>query len=171
MWTERISNARREHAYNYTTDAVVLLGVMFYQGNHDRPCCDVRYDFRIEIKRCWVCLYLQMNCSFFIAFLVFSNIYSTWKFSIDNEAFQQPLPLEYISQLIRYSSTCGSYHDFLDKTLLLTRQPHLWCNCKRARVERLRSARFTPKTIKLVCVASPLIMHRWLICHSTRKHY
>jgi len=26
----------------------------------------------------------------------------------------------YISQLIRYSSACGSYHDFLDKESLLT---------------------------------------------------
>jgi hypothetical protein len=26
----------------------------------------------------------------------------------------------YISQLIRYSRACGSYHDFLDKGLLLT---------------------------------------------------
>ena len=103
---------------------------------------------------------VSLNCSFFIAFSIFCNIYLTCKLSIDNEAFQQQLPLEYISQLIRYSSTCGSYHDFLDKALLLTRKPHLWCNCKRARVERLRSARLTPKTFKLVCVASPLIMHR-----------
>ena len=28
----------------------------------------------------------------------------------------------YISQLIRYSRTCGSYHDFLDRGLLLTRK-------------------------------------------------
>jgi hypothetical protein len=27
----------------------------------------------------------------------------------------------YISQLIRYSRDCGSYHDFLDRGLLLTR--------------------------------------------------
>jgi hypothetical protein len=29
----------------------------------------------------------------------------------------------YISQLIRYSTACGSYHDFLDKVLLLARKP------------------------------------------------
>ena len=29
----------------------------------------------------------------------------------------------YISQLIRYSRACGSYHDFLDGVLLLTRKP------------------------------------------------
>ena len=29
---------------------------------------------------------------------------------------------EYISQFIRYSRTCGSYHDFLDRWLLLTRK-------------------------------------------------
>jgi len=28
----------------------------------------------------------------------------------------------YISQLIRYSRTCGSYLDFLDRELLLTRK-------------------------------------------------
>jgi hypothetical protein len=28
----------------------------------------------------------------------------------------------YISQLIRYSRTCGSYQDFLDRGLLLTRK-------------------------------------------------
>jgi hypothetical protein len=28
----------------------------------------------------------------------------------------------YISQMIRYSRTCGSYHDFLDRGLLLTRK-------------------------------------------------
>jgi hypothetical protein len=28
----------------------------------------------------------------------------------------------YISQLIRYSRACGSYHDFLDRGLLLTRK-------------------------------------------------
>jgi hypothetical protein len=28
----------------------------------------------------------------------------------------------YISQLIRYSRDCGSYHDFLDRELLLTRK-------------------------------------------------
>ncbi len=28
----------------------------------------------------------------------------------------------YISQLIRYSSACGSYHDFIDRELLLTRK-------------------------------------------------
>ena len=103
---------------------------------------------------------VSLNCSFFIAFSIFCNIYLTWKLSIDNDPFQQHLPLEYISQLLRYSSTCGSYHDFRDKALLLTTKPHMWCNYKRARVQRLRSARFTPKTIKLVCVVSPLIMHR-----------
>ena len=29
----------------------------------------------------------------------------------------------YISQLIRYSRACGSYQDFLDRRLLLTRKP------------------------------------------------
>ena len=29
----------------------------------------------------------------------------------------------YISQLIRYTRACGSYHDFLDRELLLTRVP------------------------------------------------
>jgi hypothetical protein len=29
----------------------------------------------------------------------------------------------YISKLIRYSRGCGSYHDFLDRGLLLTRRP------------------------------------------------
>ena len=34
----------------------------------------------------------------------------------------QPAYGAYISQLIRYSRACGSYHDFLDRGLLLTRE-------------------------------------------------
>jgi hypothetical protein len=38
-------------------------------------------------------------------------------------AFQQHLPYGVnISQLIRYSRACGSYHDFLDRVVLLTRK-------------------------------------------------
>ena len=36
--------------------------------------------------------------------------------------FQQHLRIEYISHLIRYARACGSYHDFLDIGLLLTRK-------------------------------------------------
>ena len=32
--------------------------------------------------------------------------------------------MEYIYQLILYSRTCGSYHDFLDRRLLLTRKSY-----------------------------------------------
>jgi hypothetical protein len=45
-----------------------------------------------------------------------------------NEAFQQHPHMEYISLLIRYSIACGSFHDFLDKSLPSTRKLHLWCN-------------------------------------------
>ena len=34
--------------------------------------------------------------------------------------FQQHLHMKYISLLIRYSRACGSYHDFLDRELMLT---------------------------------------------------
>jgi len=35
----------------------------------------------------------------------------------------------YMSQLIRYSRACGSYHDFLDRGLALTRKllNQWWC--------------------------------------------
>ena len=36
--------------------------------------------------------------------------------------FQQHMHMEYISQLIRYSRAYGSYQDFLDRGLLLTRK-------------------------------------------------
>jgi hypothetical protein len=37
--------------------------------------------------------------------------------------FMRPLYEVYISQMIRYSRACGSYQDFLDRGLLLTRVP------------------------------------------------
>jgi hypothetical protein len=48
----------------------------------------------------------------------------------ENQLIRLPMPDEdkpygvYFSQLIRYSRACGSYQDFLDRRLLLTRK--LW---------------------------------------------
>ena len=53
-----------------------------------------------------------------------------FNFSIVNFPFKcsnipaAPASGVYISQLIRYSRACGSYHDFLDRELLLTRKLH-----------------------------------------------
>jgi hypothetical protein len=47
-----------------------------------------------------------------------------FNFPIVNSSFtfQQHLDMECITQLIRYSRTCGSHQDFLDRGLLLTRK-------------------------------------------------
>ena len=47
-----------------------------------------------------------------------------FNFPIVNSSFtfQQHLEMECITQLIRYSRTCGSHQDFLDRGLLLTRK-------------------------------------------------
>ena len=47
--------------------------------------------------------------------------FPSWTFHAYVAAFQQHLHMEYISQLIRYSRACGSYQEFLDRGLLLTR--------------------------------------------------
>jgi hypothetical protein len=45
-----------------------------------------------------------------------------YHFSHDAEKYQFEAYGVYISQLIRYSKACGSYQDFLDRGLLLTRK-------------------------------------------------
>jgi hypothetical protein len=45
-----------------------------------------------------------------------------YHFSHDAEKHQFEAYGVYISQLIRYSKACGSYQDFLDRRLLLTRK-------------------------------------------------
>ena len=45
-----------------------------------------------------------------------------WTFQLYAAISQQHLHMEYIFQLIRYSRACGSYQDFLDRGLLLTRK-------------------------------------------------
>ena len=50
------------------------------------------------------------------------SICPSWTFHSYVATFQQHLHMEYISQLIWYSRACGSYQDFLDIGLLLTRK-------------------------------------------------
>ena len=50
------------------------------------------------------------------------SIFPLWTFHLYVATFQQHLHMEYISQLFWYSRVCGSYHDFLDRGLLLTRK-------------------------------------------------
>jgi hypothetical protein len=56
----------------------------------------------------------------------------------------------YISQLIRYSRACGSYHDFLDRGLLLTR--------------KLLNQRFLLDKLKVLCSPPRLGWPLWNIC-------
>ena len=46
----------------------------------------------------------------------------SWTFHSYVATFQQHLHMEYIFQLMRYFRACGSYQDFLDIGLLLTRK-------------------------------------------------
>ena len=50
------------------------------------------------------------------------SIFPLCTFHLYVVTFQQHLHMEYISHLIEYSRACGSYHDYLDKGLLLTRK-------------------------------------------------
>ena len=53
------------------------------------------------------------------------SILPLWTFHSYVATFQQYLHMEYtmyISQMLRYSRACGSYQDFLDRGLLLTRK-------------------------------------------------
>jgi hypothetical protein len=51
------------------------------------------------------------------------SIFPSWTFhSICSNISAAPAYGVYISQLIRYSRACGSYRDFLDRGLLLTRK-------------------------------------------------
>jgi hypothetical protein len=75
----------------------------------------------------------------------------------------------YISQLIRYSRACGSYQDFLDRGLLLTRkllnQEFLLVNLK-------SSLRNCTVTIMTWLTIMEYLCHRWpRICSSCRKHF
>jgi hypothetical protein len=58
----------------------------------------------------------------------------------------------YISQLIRYSRACGSYQDFLDRGLLLTRKLlNQWF--------RAPTPLVAPRRVNLI--ANPVISHEW----------
>ena len=50
------------------------------------------------------------------------SIFPLWNFHLYVATFQQqPAYGVYISQMIRYSRVCGSYQDFIDRGLLLTK--------------------------------------------------
>ena len=76
----------------------------------------------------------------------------------------------YISQLIRYSSACGSYQYFLNRVLLLTRklldQGFLsWLSWK------YNFASFTVTTMTWL-TAMEYMCHKWQrICSTCRKHF
>ena len=50
------------------------------------------------------------------------SIFPLWTFHLYVATFQQHLYMEYISLLIRHSKACGSYHDFIDRKLQVTRK-------------------------------------------------
>jgi hypothetical protein len=75
----------------------------------------------------------------------------------------------YISQLIRYSSACGCYQDFLDRGLLLTRkllnQGFLLGMLKSITSKVLRSSPWLCEPLRNIC-------NKWpRICSTCRKHF
>jgi hypothetical protein len=75
----------------------------------------------------------------------------------------------YISQMIRYSRACGSYQDFLDRGLLLTRK---LLNQGFPLVKLKSSLRkFTVATMTWL-IAMDYLCHKWpRICSTCRKHF
>jgi hypothetical protein len=100
------------------------------------------------------------------------SIFPLWTLHLYVATFQQHLHMEYIflsCRLIRYSRACGSYQDFLDRGLLLTKklpnQEFLLVNLKSS----LRNC--TVATMTWLTIMEYLC-HKWpRICSSCRKHF
>ena len=75
----------------------------------------------------------------------------------------------YISQLIRYSRACGSFHDFLDRGLLLTRQ----LLNQGFLLDKLKSSlrKFYGRHHELLTVMEYLCCKWPRICFTCRKHF
>jgi hypothetical protein len=71
----------------------------------------------------------------------------------------------YISQLIRHSRDCGSYQDFRDRGLLLTRNGSSWLSWSH------HFERFTFAT-RIWLTVVEYLCHKWpLICSTYRTHF
>ena len=96
---------------------------------------DRRYPIELEIKdttdtarsASYLYLHLEIDSEGWLTTKLYNKL-DYFNFPIVNFPFicsnipAAPVYGAYISQLIRYSRACGSYHDFLDRGLLLTRK-------------------------------------------------
>ena len=97
------------------------------------------------------------------------SIFSLWTFHLYVPTFQQHLHIEYTSLSCRYSRVCGSYQDFPNRGLLLTRkllnQGFLLVKLKSS----LRT--FYGRHHDLVD-AMEYLCHEWpRICSTCRRHF
>ena len=96
------------------------------------------------------------------------SIFPLWTFHLYVATLQQHLHMD-ISQLIRYSRACGSYQEFLDRGLLLTRKllnhDYSWLSWSH-HFESFKVATMTwLTTMEYLCHKRPRM------CTTCRKHF